>query len=228
MTLPAIVNTAHSLSYYTLLQNVTANNLANATTDGFKADRLAAQSVNNNAVPVEGIDLSQGNLQDTGRTFDVALQGAGFLLVNTPAGARLIRGGSLQENNQGFLTDQNGNLVDGVKGPIPVSGNRVEIQPDGTVVVDGATTGQLRIVTVANPQQLTREGEGRFATTQPLIDANNVGVHQGALEDSNVSALMGTVDLITIQRNYATSVEALKAMDGVLGTVTSDIGRPAQ
>src|SRR5712671_1426346 len=98
MSLKGIVNTAQSLSFYLRQQEVTANNLANADTDGFKADLLAAHLLPGakHAVPVEQTDFQQGAFRDTGRPLDLALDGDGFFMVHTEAGDRLTRGGSLR------------------------------------------------------------------------------------------------------------------------------------
>ncbi|HEY4321498.1 MAG TPA: flagellar hook basal-body protein [Gemmatimonadales bacterium] len=229
MTLPAIVNTARTLSYYNTLQDVTANNLANVNSDAFKGDRITAVASTGDMHPVasESTDLRQGDLRDTGRPLDVALQGPGFMVVSTPAGERLTRSGSLVAGPGGILSDKRGNAVLGTDGPINVTGNKVVINPDGTIVVDGTTVGQLRLETVPNLQAMTRQGEGLFVPNQKTIAVapDDIGVHQGAIEDSNVNPLSGSVDMIMIQRAYASSVEALRTMDSVLGTVTGDIAK---
>lgn len=227
MTLPAIINTARTLSYYSTLQDITANNLANASSDGYKADRVTvhAGSGNSNPVPVQSIDLRQADLRDTNRPLDIALQGNGYTVVQTPDGERLTRGGSMEISPAGILVDRHGNPVLGVDGPINVAGNKVEIDPSGNVIVDGAHAGQLRLATVDDPTTLTKQGKGMFIASTPLTAATDVGVHQGALEESNVSPLLGSVDLIMIQRAYASGVDALRVMDGVLSVVANDIGR---
>lgn len=229
MTLPAIVNTARALSYYTTLQDITANNLANANSDGFKGDMVTAHSLagQSHPVPVQSVDLSQGTLRDTGRPLDVALQGHGFTVIQTPNGERLTRGGAYTLNPQGTLVDVHGDPVLGTGGPISITGNKVDIKPDGTIVVDGAVAGKLRLETVADPSTLVKEGAGRFIANGPTTDATDVGVHQGTLEDSNVNSLLGSVDLVMIQRAYASGVDALHTMDGVLGGVI-ELGRPPQ
>jgi len=227
MTLPAIVNTARTLSYYNTLQDVMANNLANVSSDGYKSDRVTAHSLEGNPHPqaVQTIDLSQGELRETGRPLDVSLQGPGFTVIKTANGERLTRGGAYQVSADGMLVDRNGNQVLGVDGPLHVAGNKIEIKPDGTIVVDRTEVGRLRLATVADTKTLLKEGNGDFVASTPLQDATNIGVHQGALESSNMSALTGSVDLIMIQRAYASSVDALRVMDGVMGVVANEIGR---
>lgn len=227
MSLYGIINSARSLSYYNKLQAAVANNLANASSAGYKADRVTARVLTGGThpVPVDSLDLSQGNIRDTGRTLDVALQGEGFLVVKTPNGERLTRGGSLSLDANGFLADHNGNQVLGADGPMRLTGQKIEIQSDGTVAVDGKEVGRLRLETVKDPTQLHKEGAGLYLSDAPTQAADTASVQQGAVEDANVDPVMGTVDLIMIQRAYTANIDALKAMDGVMATVTSDVGR---
>src|SRR5919197_692135 len=162
MPLRGIQNAAHGLSYYSRLQEVTANNLANASTDAFKVDRMTGRMLTGSAfpVPVEHLDLTQGSFRDTGRPLDVGLEGSGFLVVRTSAGERLSRGGSLRLDASGQLTDGDGNPVLGKRGPIVLGTGTVEIQGDGTVLVDGAMLDELRLETAADPSSMRKEGTG--------------------------------------------------------------------
>ncbi len=227
MNLHGIINSARSLSYYTKLQNAVANNLANAGSAGYKADRVTARMLAGQTQPiaVNTLDLAQGNIRDTGRSLDVALQGSGFLVVDTPNGERFTRGGSLALDASGQLVDQHGNAVLGTDGPLILHGKQIDIQPDGTVSVDGKAVGQLRLETLKDPGALKKEGAGLFVSDTPGEPGTGLSVQQGSLEDANVDPLMGTVDLINIQRAYTANIDALKAMDSVMATVTSDVGR---
>lgn len=226
MTIPSIFATARSLSYYSRLQEVTANNLANSSSEGFKADRMTARSFDQVwPEALMSLDLRQGTVRETSRPLDLALEGAGFLVVNSPDGERLTRGGGLEINQAGYLVNRDGYAVLGREGPIHITGREVVIEADGTVLVDGARADQLRLEDVAAPSQLVKEGHGRFRPLGPLHDATEVRVTQGALEDANVDSLMGTVDLIQIQRAYAAGVDALRTLDDVMSVITTDVGR---
>ena len=228
MPIRGIVNTARSLGYWLRSQEVTANNLANANSDAFKVDRITARQLPGTRFPeaVEQTDLRQGTLRETGRPLDLALDGRGYLVVETDKGERLTRGGSLQIDPAGVLTDAHGSPVLGTAGPIVVAGDDLEVHGDGSVCVDGALVGQLRIVD-APADQLRKEGFGRFGTAEKPHDVEDgtVRVRQGAVEEANVDPLLGMVDLVSIQRAYAANLEALKAMDGVFGTVVNQVGR---
>jgi flagellar basal body rod protein FlgG len=228
MPIHGIVNTARSLGYWLRSQEVTANNLANANSDAFKVDRITARQLDGAPFPqaVMHTDLRQGTLRETGRPLDLALDGDGFLVVQTDRGERLVRGGSLQLDPSGQLTDSHGAPVLGEKGPILAAGGTIEVHGDGSVMVDGALVGRLRMVQVPG-QQLQKEGSGRFqalAPMQPVTDGA-VRVKQGRIEEPNVDPLLGMVDLVAIQRAYAANLDALHAMDGVLGTVVNQVGR---
>jgi len=229
MTVPGIHTSAHALSYYERLQEVTTNNLANVSTDGCKLQRLTAMTSGNGTDPiaVAKLDLSQGQIHDTGRDLDVALRGPGFFVVQTPHGERLTRGGSFHLDVAGRIVDGQGDTVLGTRGPIvlPVGG-KISVHADGTVLVDGAPTDQLRIENVADPSQLTQQGSNQFIPTGPTtpVAVGSTTLQQGAIEQPNSDAVLGMVDLVTIQRAYAANVDAIKAMDGVLDTVAGQIG----
>jgi flagellar basal-body rod protein FlgF len=229
MTLRGITTSAHALSYYQRLQEVTANNLANVSTDGFKLDRLTAMTEQGSfsPVPVEQLDLSQGQIHVTGRDLDVALTGPGFLTVQTAHGERLTRGGSLHLDVSGRVVDAQGDAVMGNNGPIVLPiGGKIEIRGDGSVFVDQTPVDQLRIDTVSDLNHVTQEGSGLFATTETPTPAapGTTTITQGAIEQPNSDPVLGMVDLVTIQRAYAANLDAIKAMDGVLDTVAGQVG----
>ena len=231
MGLDAIRSTAQTLGYYTRLQALTANNLANSDTEAFKADSMAAHQVGDATfpVPVTRIDLTQGTLQATGRPLDVAVDGPGFLVAQTPNGERLTRGGSLALDQANRLADRHGNLLLGDNGPIavPLRFATLEIQADGDVVVDGVRLDRLRMATVTDPASLLKEGAGRFQASGATVpvDTGTTVLRQGSIEDSNQDTLHGVVDLVTIQRAYAANVDSLKALDSVLDRVVNEVGK---
>lgn len=229
MPINGILNTARSLAYYTRLQEVTANNMANLESDAFKVDRVTARLSEGHPVPVQKTDLGQGTFRDTGRPLDVGLDGPGFFMVRTDHGERLTRGGSMHLDVAGRLTDSHGDPLLGEQGPIVADGAELEVQNDGTVAVDGTPVGKLRVVTVDDPTTLAKEGAGRYAPASPVRQApeGSVRVRQGVIEESNGDPLLGMMDMITIQRAFSANLDALRAMDGVLGVVTSEVGRVA-
>lgn len=223
-----IVNSARSLSYLLKLQQVAANNLANANTDGFKADRLTAHLAADGTYPVavQHTDLEQGALHQTGRSLDFALEGPGFFTIATPEGERLTRGGSFRLDAAGRLvTADNDPVLNDQGQALILNGADIQVGTDGTVTVDGAPAGRLRVATVENPSAMLKAGGNLFIPGGPLHDVEGSVVRQGHLELANVDPVLSTVDLVTIQRAYTANLDALKAMDSVLATITSDIGK---
>ncbi|MBK6778302.1 MAG: flagellar hook basal-body protein [Gemmatimonadetes bacterium] len=232
MGLNALRSTAQTLSFYTRMQALTANNLANSETEAFKADVMSARLIGDATfpVPVTRTDLSQGAMQQTGRPLDLALDGPGFFVVRLEQGGeRLTRGGSLALDGANRLSDRHGNLLLGENGPIaiPLRHATLEVQADGDVVVDGVRLDRLRVENVENAASLSKDGAGRYLASQPTVPADTTTtlVRQGEVEESNQDTLRGVVDLVTIQRAYAANVDSLKALDGVLANVVNEVGK---
>lgn len=230
MSLGAIMNSARTLVYYQRLQQILANNLANVSTDGYKADLFGLRTApgTTRPEPVTALDLRQGSFRETGRRLDLALNGPGFFVVETTAGERLSRGGALRLNATGQLVDVHNNPVLGVDGPLFITGTEIEVQADGTVIVDGATIGKLRVETVDDPATLQKEQGTMFVWSGQLrpVDPGETQVRQGAIEESNFDSVLGMVDLITVAREFHANLTALQAMDSVLDSVVNDIARP--
>ena len=226
ITFSGLLTAARTLSYYSRRQEITANNLANVNTAGFKADRLVAHALGDytSPVPVEATDLRQGALRMTGRPLDVGLEGAGFLVAESPGGERLIRGGSLKLDGTGQLITSDGLPVLGTQGSIIITGSTIDIAPDGTVTSDGHVVDRLRIVAPEQGVALLKEGAGRFVAGD-TAEAPDTHIRQGQLEEANIDSIGGMVSLVEIQRAYAASVTVLRTMDGVLGSITSDVAR---
>ncbi|HUK54709.1 MAG TPA: flagellar basal-body rod protein FlgF [Candidatus Binatia bacterium] len=204
-----------------------ANNLANAGTAGFKGQHEFYKAVTaslgftplsslNRAINNYGVlggaalDLSQGNLQETGNNLDVAIQGHGFFAVQTAAGVRYTRNGSFELNPKGRLVDHGGDPVLGDQGPLQLPPGEVSVGPNGTLSVAGAVAGKLRVVEFPPGAQLAPEGGTLFnapaGAARPSPDSV---VEQGALEQSNVNPVEGTVSLILIQRQAESLERAL-------------------
>ena len=215
--------------------DVVANNMANLNTTGYKADGSLFEEYLNSAARADqtgsrvsfvrdrGIwhDMSAGPIERTGNPLDVAIDGQGFLVVQTPAGERYTRNGSLQISATGQLVTSEGYPVIGDGGPITLQpGDRqVSISKDGTISVrEGTSTvdsarGKLRLVAFPDMQRLQKEGSGTFspvggATPQPA--AATVGLVQGAIEKSNVRGVVEMSRMIEITRSYTQIDDLLK------------------
>jgi flagellar basal-body rod protein FlgF len=207
-----------------------ANNIANASTGGYKADREfyslymsseAADAGSTSTMPVvqtQWTDYSQGELRVTDNPLDVALTGKGFLAVNGPTGALYTRNGSLRLASDGKLITSDGNAVRGVGGQTLTldSGRPVEIASDGTVSQDGTLIGQLEIADFNNTAGLSKQGSNYFRITDSSlrpVAASGTLVHQGKLEGSNTGSAEGAVRLVSVMRQF----EMLQKAAGIAG-----------
>ena len=215
-------------------QATTSNNLANATTTGFRAQIDAFRSV-----PIVGdgsptrsfvVDASVGNdytpgpTEQTGRSLDVAVQGSGWLTVQQDDGTEAYtRSGSLKTNENGVLQTQKGQTVLGNDGPISIPPNlKIAIGDDGTVSSIDTTTSPstvtiLGTMKLVNPptQTLVRGDDGLFRTasgTAADVDPN-VKVQGGALEGSNVNVVDAMVSMINLSRQFDLHMSMLKTAE---------------
>jgi flagellar basal-body rod protein FlgF len=208
--------------------DVVANNVANVNTNGFKGEHtLFEQYLNSGAHednfqrsdrPVAYVqdrgtfhDFAQGSTQLTSNPLDVAIDGAGFLAVQTAGGERYTRDGNLHLNSQGQLVTVSGDPLLGTSGPIVFqpTDHDINIAPDGTVTVlegSGRTDsvrGKLRVVNFADAQKLLKQGSNLFSAegeaAQP--DAKST-VRQGYVEKSNVNAVAEMSRMVEIMRTY--------------------------
>ncbi|MBR9808614.1 MAG: flagellar hook-basal body complex protein [Alphaproteobacteria bacterium] len=193
---------------------VVANNIANASTTGFKsnhavfAEHLAAAGQNSDSLSMGSLaghnfDLSQGALKYTGGQFDLAIQGEGFFVLDTPAGERLTRAGAFQLSADGNLIDAFGNRVMGAGGgaiTLPEEVTQISIAPDGTISAGEEIFGQIGVVTVEGGLQ--QEAGTLFEASQGYTQVEEPNLLQGALEQSNVSSILEVSRLIEVQRAY--------------------------
>ncbi len=212
-------------------QATTSNNLANATTTGFRAQVDSFRAVPVNGAPLAtrafvvdstmGHDFSPGAIQQTGRDLDVAVQGRGWIAVQLEDGSEAYtRNGSLKLSENGVLQTQNGVTVQGDAGPIAIPPDvSVSVAKDGTVTAiaagfkPGAPTVLGRIKLVNPPEEnLARGDDGLFrlkAGGEAEADAN-VALIGGALEGSNVNVVDAMVEMISLARQFEMHMNLLK------------------
>ncbi len=210
--------------------DVIANNIANLNTTGFKGDgavfeeflsptaRAGQLSGANNRVSfvrdrATWHDLSQGTVQQTGNPLDVAIEGRGFMVVQTPRGERYTRNGAMQVNATGELVTSEGHKVLGDGGQIQLqpTDRDIVITKDGSITVrEGSSAktsslrGKLRLVDFERATQLQKDGSGTFmapAGVSPQADIKSRFV-QGAIEKSNVRGVIEMTRMIEVTRSY--------------------------
>lgn len=216
-----------------------ANNIANISTTGFRregvvfAEALQALDVEGGGIAmtsarVRFTDGNAGSSTNTGGDFDLAIDGPGFFMVETPAGDRLTRAGSFSTNADGDLVSMTGyRVLDSGGAPIfipPDTGN-VGIAQDGTITIGGRPTAQIGIFEVDNPQLLLREDGVLFRSETEAIPAENSRVMQGFLEGSNVDAVTEMARLIEVQRAYELGQNLLDSEDERIRTSIRTLGR---
>jgi flagellar basal-body rod protein FlgF len=214
-----------------------ANNLANASTSGFKGDRLRFESI---LISQEGAagarvaaavpDLADGTFVATGHALDVALEGPGLMAVRGQAGERFVRGGSMFVNDAGRLALTTGEVVVGENGRTLQIGRgneeRIAFSPEGEVLVNGAPVGRLRLRTFAQPEELVREGAGRYRVPPSAGPRQGaVRVHGATLERANMDVTRGLVEMIRLQRAYEAQLEAMKQRDAITRTTVGEVGQ---
>src|SRR3954454_6736416 len=157
-------------------------------------------------------DFAQGAFDQTKNPLDVAIDGRGFLAVQTPAGERYTRDGGLQINNQGQLVTKSGDQVLGTSGPIVFqpTDKAINIAPDGNIsVVEGtgrtdSVRGKLRLVSFADAQKLVKEGGNLYSAGQGIAPQPDTAsrVRAGFIEKSNVNSVHEMSRMIEITRTY--------------------------
>jgi len=198
--------------------DLVANNVANASTGGYKADREfyslyvspeAADQDPAATMPVierPWIDLAQGVVQPTGNALDLALSGKGFFAVQAPGGPLYTRNGSFHLASDGKLVTAEGYPVNGAGGAAVTlqPSAKIEIASDGTVSQDGQVVGQLQVVDFPGVAELAKQGNNYFRSASPSPAAAGAGtiVEQGKLEASNTGTAESAVRLIAIMRQF--------------------------
>ncbi len=176
-------------------------------------------------------DFSAGVMRETGRPLDVALDGEGFLVVQTPRGERYTRAGALTLDASGQLVTPHGEIVVGDRGPITIRQGKGDlgIGADGSVSMDGKPIGKLKVVRFNDARAaLTKEGDSLFMATgkEPSQNANNTRVVQGVLELSNVNAVTEMATMMHNSREFDSLQRSITMMMNDIGRkIATEIGR---
>jgi len=230
--------------------NVISNNIANATTTGFKEDQMISQSfkdvlisrnddssivnVNqevgpyNNGIHIDSVLTSflSGAVTETGKSTDLAITGDGFFAVQTPQGERYTRDGAFCIDSAGYLANQDGQRVLGQNGAIYVGTDKFTVKQDGEISVNNNTIDKLKIVNFANSANLRKEGNNLYTTANgETAMASNATVKQGSLEASNIDMVKNVTSMLEVYRNYESNQKVIQILDGTLDKAVNDIGK---
>jgi len=217
-----------------------ANNLANSNTTAFKEQTAfytclkqatgspqqnddLNSTINSSIRLGSTVNMEEGSISATGRDLDIAVQGNGFLVVDTPRGIRYTRDGSLRLNAQSVLVSSNGSPVIGESGkPITLGQGKIAIDENGEVSLDGTQIDRLKVVTFDDLSALQQEGSSLFKSQadRSLEKSSDASIKSGYLEQSNVNAVSSIVRMVEIMRHF-------EAIQKSISLVMNDINSKA-
>ncbi|MFO0292356.1 MAG: flagellar basal-body rod protein FlgF [Rhodospirillales bacterium] len=204
--------------------DVTANNVANISTPGYRSERLLFETIFSDMAGNSGLngpgakvafavdrgiwrDSKPGPVERTGNQFDIALVGPGYIAVQTESGVRYTRAGAFRPDAQGRLALANGAQLLGENGSpitIPAGETSVEIDRRGAITGKEGQIGRVRVVTFDNEQAMRRTGENLLTTDAEAkpMDDKQTKVAQGMIEGSNVQSVLEIAQMIELTRRY--------------------------
>ena len=234
-----------------LRADVTANNLANVNTAGFKKDFAILKDYDSRSIRRvqdgeqepeignmgSGVWLDAiatrhtgGIMHPTGNTLDFALEGKGFFAVDTPAGIRYTRNGSFTRSSTGELVTQDGYRVLGQNGPINLDpagqAGIVTVAEDARLFLDGVENNTFQLFGFEDENRLRKEGANLFRPPEGMeAQASTPAVRQGFIELSNVNVVSEMVNMIAGYRAYETNSKVVQAHDTLLDKAANEVAR---
>ena len=210
--------------------DVTATNLANVSTPGFKASRvlntdwLSAQTGTDMPAGDRKVAYTQdratyreqqsGPLQHTSNPLDLAISGDGYFTVDTPRGPRLTRAGHFTQQANGTIGDMDGNALLGTTGAplrIAPTDSNITVTADGTVSTESGEIGRIGVVMPTDPNRMTAEGNRDLRADVPTAPVKDPKLVQGAVEDSNVQAVVETTRMMSDLRSFQFTTQFVQA-----------------
>ena len=215
-------------------QELAANNIANASTPGFKKDSIFTKELSRAEKKLQPTksdwqqpmidqiytDYSAGIFNKTGNPLDIAIEGDGFFALESEGGTTVLTtSGSFTVDSEGFLSLPGGLRVIGETGPIEVGNGKVTVALTGEVEVDGINVARLVPRTVADLSKLEKIGSSMFAVPEgmELLVVEKANLRQGFLEASNVDIVREMIDMIVSFRSYEANARAIQTQDQSLG-----------
>lgn len=216
-----------------------ANNLANISTAGFRregvifSEHVAALDGNEPSLSMadaygRNVNLAQGPISNTGGTFDFAIEGEGFFMIQTPQGNQLTRAGSFTPGPEGELVNMDGYpLLDngGAAITVPSTARTIALAKDGTLSADGTPIAQVGVYTPNDPNGLIHSGGTRFSVEAGAEVMENPVILQGYVEESNVDPVSEISRMIEVQRAYELGQTFLDREDERIRSVISTLSR---
>lgn len=211
-------------------QELTANNLANATTPGFKRDMMFTKELTRaqqKQLPRHSdwqtpmvdrtyVDYAEGVFDKTDNPLDLAIEGDGFFQVQDEQGNQfLTRAGHFEVNDEGIITFAGRYQLVGQGGPIQVGQGDISVGANGEVQVNGLTVDRVVSRNVADYSVLDKIGSSLFAVPdgEPLLPAVDATIRQGYVESANVNIVEEMVDMMVSYREYEANAKAIQSQD---------------
>ncbi len=226
--------------------NIISNNLANVSTKGYKHDegvqrsfpevfisrleegkRPAGLGEISTGVLLEETftDYKQGGMQQTGAPLDLALEGRGFFVVQTPGGLRYTRNGNFTLNSTGQIVTQQGYPVMGERGILQtIDGRGISINGDGRIFLGDIRGDRFLVVDFPDYNSLEKVGDNLYQTQVEGEPAEDYTVNQGFLENSNVNVVQEMVKMIQVNRYYEANQKVINIMDSTLDKAINSMG----
>ena len=202
-----------------------SHNISNATTPGYRRDIAVSHAFDSHLA--SEIDRTQGAMRYSANPLDLALEGEGFLVLQSPAGPVLTRQGSLHLDASGRLLGPNGGAVLGAAGEIVLSQPDPRIDQAGNIWEGDKLAATLRIVRAPADAQMTSLGNGLYAVDNArLDDVEMPRLRQGYVEASNVVPMREMVRLIETMRHFEAGQRLLRSHDDMLDRALSLLGEP--
>ncbi len=203
--------------------DVISTNLANLETAGFKSENMIFSELIEKTADDEFLsivhdvsfvrDLTEGPFTGTNSSLDLAINGDGYFVVNTPDGPRYTRHGVFQLDDTGNIVTTEGHQVlssGGAPIAIPLDSSTITITRDGTISADTNEIGRIKLVRFDDPQALSKVGSGLYdAEAQPPLPANDSQVLQGMVENSNVKGVVEMTRMIDTVRSYQAAAKLI-------------------
>ncbi len=218
-----------AVSHLTALRrrmDMIANNMANMSTTGYKAEKPLFTSVLRESTRGDKVayvedfgsirDLSMGTMQPTSNPLDLAINGEGYFQVETPDGIKYTRNGMLMLNNSGEITthdgypmlDDSGNAI-----VIPTNTKNITVSNDGTITADGSQIARIQPVMFEKERELQKLPNGLYETEEKPAPLEKFEIRQGMIEGSNVVPILEMTQMMEVSRRYESANKLLKGED---------------
>jgi flagellar basal body rod protein FlgG len=220
---------------------IISNNLANVGTVGFKRQLAVSPSFDQQllqsaprtqagdragSVLTAYTDRSAGTLTHTGNPLDLALEGDAYFVIDTGLQEAYTRQGTFRLDADGQLVTASGEKVVTTEGDVRLTSPAPSIDAQGNIRDNGAVVGQLKLVTVNNPQSLLETGNGLYTATDSTVaaPADSARVRQGYTEAANVMTMNEMIKMIETVRHFEASQKMLQGYDAMLDRAITDLG----